>query len=170
VAEVGVLTLPAVTGNVVIVEPCGTVTDEGMFATAGDALRLMDAPPLSAGEVSATVQVDPAAGDSDAGVQARPLKTGVWRIVTVPLLADVGTAAPLESDEIPFESWIVEAESRVEPATVRVTEATTLLGIVMEFRPHTRQVAVPEPLLQVRDLFAAPMPGEKVAELKSAVE
>jgi len=57
-----------------------------------------------------------------------------------------------------------------EAATVNVTEATTLFGIVEAFSPQATQVAVPTPLLQESVLFAAPGPGAKEADVKSAVE
>jgi ethanolamine utilization microcompartment shell protein EutL len=72
-----VLTLPAVTENVAEVDPCGTVIEAGTVATVGDALNAIVAPPLNAGEVSATVQVDPAVAVSDVGLHEIPLKEGV---------------------------------------------------------------------------------------------
>ncbi len=164
------LTLPAVTPKAAEVEPCGTVTVAGTLATAGDALIAMAAPPLIAADVSVTVQVDPAAGVSDAGLHEIPLKRGVCRIVTVPPLTDVDIPFPVESADIPPVSWTDEDVSRVEPDKARVTEATTLFGIAVESSPQTRQVAVPALLLQVSDLFAAAGPGAKVADVKSAVE
>jgi len=50
--------------------------------------------------MSATVQVDPADGVKDAGLHERLLKTDVWRIVTVPPLAEVDIPAPEESADI----------------------------------------------------------------------
>jgi len=72
---VAVLTLPAVTGKVADVFPCGTVTVAGTFAAAGVALIAIIAPPLGAGDVSVTVHVDPMDGVSDVGLQDRPLNT-----------------------------------------------------------------------------------------------
>ena len=60
--------------------------------------------------------------------------------------------------------------SDVEPARVKVTEATTLFGIDVELRPQTKHVTAPMPVLQESDLPAAPEPGAKVAEVKSVVE
>ena len=82
VTGVGVATLPAVTGKVVEVEPCGTVTVVDMLTSVGDELRLTVVPPFPAARVSATVQVDPADGLTDAGLQEKPCKAGVCRIVT----------------------------------------------------------------------------------------
>jgi hypothetical protein len=151
-------------------EPSGTVTLEGTFAAAGDALSVIAAPPLSAAEVSATVQVDPAEGVSDVELHDMLLKRGVWRIVTVPPLAEVAIPAPAESAEMLLVSCTDEDVSGVESAKVKVSEATTLFGIVVELRPHTKHVAVPELLLQESDLFAAPDPAAKLADLKSVVE
>ncbi len=57
-----------------------------------------------------------------------------------------------------------------ELATLRVTVARTLFGMVVELRPHTRQVAVPVPFVQDRVLLAAPDAGVMLADAKSAVE
>lgn len=162
--------MPASIANKVEVDPCGTVTLAGRVRTAGDALIAMAAPPLRAGDVSVTVQVDPSNDVREVGVHVMPLKEGACRIVTVPPLAEVDIAAPLESAETPLVTWTEEEVSCVEPATVSVTEATTLLGIAVGFSPQTRQVAVPTPLLQESDLLAAAGPGVKVAVVKSVGE
>jgi hypothetical protein len=127
-------------------------------------------PPLGAAEVSATVQVDPAEGVSDVGLHEMPLKTGVWRIVTVLPLTEVGIEAPVEPADTPLVSWTDDEVSCVESAKVSVTEATTLLGMVSELSPQTRQVAVPVPLLQERDLSESADPSAKDADVKSVVE
>jgi hypothetical protein len=164
-----VLTVPAVTGNVVEVDPCGIVTEAGTFTAAEDALTATVVL-LSAAEVSATVQVEPTEGVKEVGVHVIPLKTGVCRIVTVPPLTAVGIAAPVELADRPFVSWTDEDASCVEPARFNVTVAKTLLGIVTVLRPQTKQVAVPTPLVQESDLFAAADPASIVAEVKSVVE
>jgi len=91
------LTLPAVAENVIEDEPCGIVTVAGTFAAAGDELREIVAPPLSAADVRETVQVDPMDGVNVVGVHESVLRSGVWRIVTVVPLTEVGMAAPTES-------------------------------------------------------------------------
>jgi hypothetical protein len=91
-------------------------------------------------------------------------------MVTVPLFTDVGIPFATESVDIPLLSSTDEDVSVVELARVRVTEATILFGIVVVLIPQTRHVAVPTPLLQERDLFAAPAPAAKVADVKSVVE
>lgn len=45
VTGVGVATLPAVTGNVVEMDPCGTITVVDMLTSAGSELRLIVVPP-----------------------------------------------------------------------------------------------------------------------------
>jgi len=96
--------VPAVTENVADVEPCGTVTVAGTFAPAGDELSETVAPPLGAAEVSETVQVDPTDGVSEVGLQEKPLKLEVWRMVIVPPFTDVGIGAPLASADMPLVS------------------------------------------------------------------
>jgi hypothetical protein len=155
---------------VTVVEPWATVTGVVKFTSAGDALIAIVAPPLSAAEVNVAVQLDPTAGVSEAGLQDRPLNIGTCSMVTVPPLAEVGIAAPVESADTAFVNWTDEDGSVVEEAKFRVTEATTLFGIVSEFSPHSRQVAVPVPFVQVSDLFAAPAPGTMAADVKSVVE
>jgi hypothetical protein len=170
VTGVDVLTMTAVTGNVAELDPCGTVTVAGTPAAAGDALSAIVTPPLGAVDVSVTVQVDPADGVSDVGLQDMPVKTGVWMISTVAPLADVGMDAPVKPAERTFESWTDDDVSGVDPAKARVTEARTLFGMVVELSPHTRHVAVPAALLQERDLSASADPSAKVADVKSVVE
>jgi hypothetical protein len=97
-----VLTVPAVTGNVTVVEPCGTVTGVVKFTSAGDALIAIVDPPPSAAEVNVAVQVDPIAGVNEAGLQDRLLNRGTCSMVTVPPLTDVGIAAPVESADTPL--------------------------------------------------------------------
>jgi len=84
VTGVGVATLPAVTGKVVEVEPCGTVTVVDMLTSVGAALRLMVVPPLPAARVNATVQVDPPDGLTDVGLQEKPFRLGVCIVPTEP--------------------------------------------------------------------------------------
>lgn len=151
-------------------DPCGIVTEAGTFAAAGEALKPIVAPPVSAADVRATVQVDPTEGVIEVGLHEMLLKAGVWRIVTVPPLADVGIPAPLDAADMPLVSWTDDEVSRVEFARVSVTDATTLSGIAVVLRPHTKHVAVPVPLLHESDLFAAADPASKVAEVKSVVE
>ena len=91
-------------------------------------------------------------------------------MVTVPPLTVVGIATPDELADTPFVSWTDEELSEVEPARVSVTWAATLFGIDEEFRPQTRQVAVPVPFVQVKVLFAAPAAGAKDADVKSVAE
>jgi hypothetical protein len=155
---------------VTVVEPCGIVSGVVKFTSAGDALIAIVAPPLSAAEVNVAVQLDPTDGVSEAGLQAKLLNTGTCSMVTVPPLAEVGIAAPVESADTAFVNWTDEEVSVVEEAKFSVTEAITLFGIVSEFRPHSRQVAVPVPFVQLSDLFAAPAPGTMAADVKSVVE
>jgi hypothetical protein len=82
VTGVGAVTPPAVTGKVVEVEPCGTVTVMDMLTSVGNELRLIVVPPFPAAMVSATVQVDPADGLTDVGLQEKPFKPGVGGVVT----------------------------------------------------------------------------------------
>lgn len=161
--------MPAVTENFPEVAPAGMATFAGIFATAGEALRPTVAPPVGAAADKVTVQVEPEDGDTVVGLHERLLKAGVCWIVTVPPVAEVASGAPVESADIALTRETCEELSMVEEATVRVTEATTSLPIGDVFRPHTRHVAVPDPLVQERDLFPTPEPATKLAEVKSAV-
>ncbi len=91
-------------------------------------------------------------------------------MVTVPPLTVVGIAAPVESAERPFVSCTDEDASGAALAELRVTVARTPFGIVVVFRPQTRQVAVPVPFVQESVLFVAPLLAAMMAEVKSAVE
>ena len=90
---VGVVTLSAVTENVVDVAPCGIVTVDAMLTSTGDELKLIVAPALPAAEVRATVQVDAVAGVIDVGLHEKPFSPGVCTMVTVPPVADADIAA-----------------------------------------------------------------------------
>ncbi len=162
--------MPAVTEKVVDVDPCGTVTLAGTVATAGDALIATTAPPLGAAAVRLTVQVEPAEGLTEVGLQERLLRAAVWVMVTVPPDAEVAIAAPFKSAETPLASWTVEELSVVELARSRVTVATTSFEIDEVFSPQTMQVAVPEELVQESVLFTSPAPEAKVVDVKSVVE
>ena len=141
----------------------------GTFAAAGDALIPTAAPPLSAGDVSVTVQVEPVVGVNDVGLHARLPKAGVCPMETVPALAVVDIGAPVESAESGFVNWTDADESVGDAATVRVTEARTLFGIDEVFSPQTRHVAVPDPSAQESVLPEAPAPAVIEADVKSAV-
>jgi len=101
VTGVAEVTVPAATENVAEVWPCATVTEEGRLASAGDALRLIAAPPLKAGAVSETEQEVPEEGLIVVGLQVRPFNLGVWLIVTVPPSAEVAMDDPIVSAAIP---------------------------------------------------------------------
>jgi hypothetical protein len=172
VTAVAEVTLPAVTENVVEVEPCGTVTVEGMLTSMGDELRFIVAPPLPGAEVSAMVQVDPAAGLTASGVHEKPLRAGVGTIVTTPLLLEMGSIVAPAPTAISLMSWTCEDVSVAEVETVRERVATMPLGIVALFNPDTMHLKIPALLEQVTDLFApvATGPAAIVAEEKSTVE
>ncbi len=53
------------------------MTVAGRLATDGEAVTAIEAPPLGAGEVSATVQVLPVEGEIEVGLQERLLNPGV---------------------------------------------------------------------------------------------
>ncbi len=91
-------------------------------------------------------------------------------MVTVPPLILVAMAAPAEFAESAFVRCIGEERAVVEVARFSVTVARTLFGIVAEFSPHKRQVALPEPFVQVSVLLTAPAAGLILADLKSVVE
>jgi hypothetical protein len=170
VTGVATLTLPAVTGNVAEVAPWVTVTLPGTFAPAGEELNATVAPPPKAPEVSFTLHVEPADGDTEVGLQETLLKLGVCWIVTVPLLAETGIAAPAASAAEPPASWTVADGSGALLARVRVTVASTAFGIAAVFMPHAMHLELPAVLVQVSDLLAAPGPGLTVTEEKSVVE
>jgi hypothetical protein len=172
VTAVCVLTLPAVTENVVEVEPCGTVTVEGMLTSAGDELRLIVLPPLPAAEVNATVQVDPAAGLTATGVHEKPLRAGPGTIVTTLPLLEIGKVVAPAPAAISLMNCSWDDVSVVEVDTVREMVATTPFGMVVSFNPDTMHLEIPPLVAQVTDLFA-PVdtgPAATVTDEKSTVE
>jgi hypothetical protein len=106
VTAVAEVTLPAVTANVDDVEPCGTVTVEGMLTSAGDELRSTVAPPLPGAEVNATVQVDPVDGLTVIGVHEKPLRAGTAKIVTTPPVPALGRVVPPAAAARSLMNWI----------------------------------------------------------------
>lgn len=170
VTGVGVVTLPAVTGNVVEVEPCGTVTVDCIVTSVGDELRLIVVPPLPAAKVNCTVHVVPADGLTDVGLQEKPFKLGVCTIVTVPLLVEVESAVAVVLADIPLVSWTTEEVLLVDADKVKLTVATTPVVIDVSLRPHSIQIAVPVPYWQESDLLAAADPTTTLAEVKSVGE
>lgn len=158
------------TENVTDVEPCGTVTDEGTIAAAGDAPRLIVAPAVGAGAEKEIVQLVPADGSIVIGLQEKPFKLGPWSIVTDAPDADIAMGWPVASDVVPLVSCRAEEVLAVEVAIDNETEASTPLEITASLRPQTKHVIAPGLLLQFRDMFAAASPGVHVAAEKSVVE
>ena len=70
---VGVVTVPAVAGNVVEVEPVGTVTVDGTIAPAGAEFKETVAPLPVAADAKLMVHVEPVDGLIDVGLQDNPL-------------------------------------------------------------------------------------------------
>ena len=104
IVVVGELTVPAETENVADVWPCGIATLAGALITAGDELIPTEAPPISAGEVSETVQLEPAAGLIETGLHDRLLRPGICDMETVPPLTLVEIPAPVGSADMPLAS------------------------------------------------------------------
>ena len=146
------------------------MTFAGMVAPAGDELRETETPPLGAAEVSETEQVVPDEGLIVVALQLRPLKLGVWLMVTVPAVTEVAISPPMVSAVIPPINWRLDEVLVVEDERVNVKVPTTPSGITVLFNPQTRQVMVPGTLLQDRVLPVSADPAAKVAEEKSVVE
>ena len=163
------LTDPAVIEKLVELDPAGTVTEDGIFRPAGDAVKEIAAPSLGAADVRLTVQVAVADWLRDIGLQESPFKPG-W-IVTVPPVVDVFKDFPAASAAELFVICTAEEVCVVEPDTVNVTVATTPFENAVVFRPHNMHVVEPAPPPQERVLFA-PVdagPATTVAAEKSAV-
>jgi hypothetical protein len=75
---------------------------EGMVTSAGDSLRMILAPPLSAGEVRATLHVDDDCGLRLAAAHENPFKPGP--IDTVPPVDVVDKDAALRAAALPAVS------------------------------------------------------------------
>jgi hypothetical protein len=104
--------------------------------------------------------------------QVKPFSRGICAIVTGALPPEAVSEAPVGSAAELFASCTVEDVFNVDVDTVRVTAATTPLGIAVLFQPQRMQVWAPVPLSQVVDLPApvAPELGATVADEKSVVE
>jgi len=140
---VAVDTVPAVTRNVVELDPWAIVTCEGATAAALEDEIAMVAPPLTAAEVSETVQVELNVGLMATGIQASPFNPGACVMVTVlPVPEMVRELAVAPADELPTKPTAVEVLV-VAVDKVITAVATTPFDIAVALRPHTRQVTVP---------------------------
>ena len=171
VTDVALVTVVPLIVNVVEVEPAGIVT-LGKLTSAGEALSPIAAPPLGAGPVRATVQVEVAGGVNDKGLQENPFNPG-GVIVTVAPVAATASDEPVASEASPLVSWSAADESVVELETTSASVATVPVARVVAFWPDSTQVNEPAVVeLHWSDLFAAvpAAPAANVAELKSVVE
>ena len=91
------------------------MTVDGMLTSAGDALMLTVAPPVPAGDVRATVQVETVGGVIDIGLQENPFNPG--KMVTVPPVADAGIAAAEEFAAAGPRTWTVEEVFAIDGET-----------------------------------------------------
>lgn len=153
VTRVGLRTAPGLAVNVAEVEPCGTVTDEGMLAPAGEEESVTRAPPLGAAAVRPTVQVEVLGGVIDTGRQERPFNAGL--MVRTPPLPEIPKDAADPSAALRLVRFNTEELFGVDDATVTDTVATTPFPIAVVFRPYKMQVIAPEPLPQEIILLAA---------------
>ena len=62
------------------------------------------APALGAGDVRASVQLEPDDGKIEIGLQEKPFRMGAWRIVTDAPAADVVMGSPVVSDVVSLVS------------------------------------------------------------------
>jgi hypothetical protein len=171
VTGVNVVTIPAVIENVVELDPCGIVTLGGTFRAGAEDAREINAPPLLAAAVRATLQTADACEASDIGLQNSPFNAGgVMPIVdpTVEVANDIPTASAAD----PCESWTSEELDVVELETVKPTVATTPFESGVVLKPYKTHFFVPGVLVQETDLFAL-IPDDPSATLtdeKSLVE
>lgn len=144
----------------------------GKLISAGEALIVIDAPPVGAGPVSAMLQVAVAGGVIEAGLQEKPFRARGVMVTTEPV-TDTGSVEPVASEALEPLSWSAEEGSVVEFAMTRDNVATAPLPIVAAFGPAKMQVTEPAAVeLQSSDLLA-PLPAApalNVAELKSTAE
>ena len=137
---------PAVAVKFAVVEPAATETDGEATLTLPVVWSPTVTPPVPAGLLSVTVQVDAAPGFNDAGVQTRELIVICCSTVIVPPVAAIARAVPLGSTPITLLS---PTASTLEEVTVADSVATTPLAIALAFMPLTRHVTLPKPAAQL---------------------
>jgi len=143
---------PLVAVNWAVVAPAATLTDAGSVTAVLLLVKVMAVAAVAAA-LSVTVQVLDDAPVSDAGVHATALRIGTAEVVTVtvPPVANRGTAVPVGVDVSPVA--IVRADVWV---AVTATVATTPSAMAVAFMPSAIHVYVPLPWLQV-SVFPAPV-------------
>ncbi len=151
VTGVEVLTVPAVTVNVVEVDPCGIVTLDGTLAAA--VLELLSdttAPPLPAAAVSVTVPVAVCPPEIVAGLTETLLRAPGSGLIVTPNVAftpeyEAVTVAVVEELTVPAVSVKVP---EVEPcATVRLEG--TLAAVALELESETTTPPLPAASVRV---------------------
>jgi len=151
VAGVTLVTGLAVVVKVAEVLAAGTVIEDGIVTTAGEADKPMIAPLLGAAGIIATVQVVPAGGVKEFVAHEKPFKEGCR--VTVPPVLLIDNGSPDASAATAVTSCTWEDPSAGATAGVRLTVATTPFESGETLAPQSKQVATPGALLHDRDLF-----------------
>jgi hypothetical protein len=156
-----VVTVPAVTGNVVLMLPTGTVTDAGAV-TSGLLLESdMTVLPATAAPDSPRVQVLTLPEVSEDGEHTREDTVGRPELtVIVPPVPETAYALALESEPRGLNILIVDV--LIDGDIVKVAVATTPLASVLALTPARIQVFEPAAPEQVTVLpaAAAAAPGE----------
>lgn len=158
-------TEPAVTENVVLTEPPGTVTVAGTGRTALLLERATATPPAGATCVSCAVQVDEAAGSSAAGVQLSDERAGVGggRLTcTRPPVAVKEIAEPAGEAAIGCAMRIARDMLEELVLSVAFTTATTPSPSGVPLGPQSMHLTEPLEELQDIDLPAAVATGPAV--------
>lgn len=165
-----VKTVDALAVNVAEVAPCAIVTVGGNRAPEGEDVRAIAAPPIGAGDVRATVQLEVDGGAMACGLHEKPFKLD-WLIVTVPPVVETPSIVPAPSDATAFSTCKTDVGCVDEDDTVSDTVAMTPPEIGVAFMPHKTHVLDPGALLQDTDLFTAAAAGPMVTPIdeKSAV-
>jgi hypothetical protein len=139
--------LEAVAEKVADEAPAATVTEAGTDRAALLSDRVMTVPPAGAAPLRLTVQVEVPEPAMLVGVQFSPDRVVVGGRVIVPVVPRDVMKSPAE-DEAKLLLTSTTRLGLVLEDNVKVTLATTPLGMAVEFAPANRHVIVPAAGLQ----------------------
>jgi hypothetical protein len=159
--------VPAVAVKVADVAAAATMTDAGTVRVELVLVRVTEAPPVGAAPFRVTVQVELPELFKVVGRQDREVTVGHAPPVTVPPVAESGTAVPAgeEATLLPITIGVA-----VRPtAMVRFTTATAPFEMTPAFNPQARQVYVPELAEQLNVLLAAVRAAPELTEMETTL-
>ncbi|HUI77444.1 MAG TPA: hypothetical protein VLY24_05995 [Bryobacteraceae bacterium] len=145
--------VPAVAVKLALLLPAATVTDAGTVKLVEFELRVTVAPPVPAGLLKLTVQVEDPAELNDAGQDRELTVVAAPETVIVPPVLETATDEPAR--EAPMALVRLIAAVVAPLVKVAVTTATTPLEIILALMPAATHIYAAAPPVHEMDLPAA---------------